>query len=992
MASADGLPCACHMDAYEPIVAGLRLGALVEIHGLDSKQLAALEQDFNGQFGQLVSYNGDTKKFHVCCINGARGDFSPKNVRAASDAMQSNAGVDANSFDVIMGPKTQTEAWGSEIAQCIMEKGFCVVKYCESDTFVRQALEMLHKAGEDGLLGRLAEEVEEGCLGKECKGKCAWLEESAPQPPRLDGTSRSSPKGAQFSQEPALVDSKRMLSLMAEQLLDYSDIFDSRLEEMSTPLICLTLADKEEQDYPHVEPKDAAMLTFLRIWRRTLVRAVHFMGPGTASITLDAKNLGRNQRQVRIQAAPHTFVLVDTAHFVYTCSCPEETLMLITNFLSASDEYEFEGVTGNLHWLMAEGPQPPPGDNAVHAVNLAMRLPAFQDSGLAYFSGLTAALDAVVEIPFTRWDLEDYYCSDEVNFDAEQTTTKHQSFCEGAELFDYKYFEISHAEASGMDPVQRLLLEAGAQSLMSIGLTKKITNRKSVHAGFAVGNDKLDWATCPKMQEFPQPSHGPSSSLSVIANRFSFVFNLKGPNFVCDTACSAALSSTHMVKMMMTERKFDPLEWFLTMGAHLCLSPTPFIGTSQAHMTSPKGRSFTFNAHADGYCRGEGICGFMVKYGNYRQSSESLAMLRATQVGQDGRSASLTAPNGPAQEELIKRAIKEGAMTPPESTVWECHGTGTSLGDPIEVGAVRKVMIQMERSETLLIASNKTNIGHLEGAAAMGSMCKCILQCQHGMCNATLHLKIYNAHLDHGQQSFDGGLPGGFLAEFAVEPQSFRYLQGHSQASSFGLGGTNGHAIFWGENLGGQLPVRKQFEQRYRAKPPPEVRPLGKNYDEWEADFPDSRCLNDYTFPSDKKKYVIRFSPDDPHDQSVVWEPVDEVEPEVDDDESFFTIAGDHKNYEEERMVAGDVPGVWLYTASIPERNVLHFRLMKNGEVDKGIGPKVDNCARRSEVIIGPGKEVRTKWAVFGRAGTKVHIEFFSRRGLKSITWFIGKN
>merc|ERR1711933_661122 len=111
----------------------------------------------------------------------------------------------------------------------------------------------------------------------------------------------------------------------------------------------------------------------------------------------------------------------------------------------------------------------------------------------------------------------------------------------------------------------------------------------------------------------------------------------------------------------------------------------------------------------------------------YAANEEKIAIYRASNIGQDGRSASLTAPNGPAQEEMITRAIKEAQMTAPESTVWECHGTGTSLGDPIEVGAVRKVQIKMPRPEPLMISTSKSNIGHLEGSAAIVAMCKCVM-------------------------------------------------------------------------------------------------------------------------------------------------------------------------------------------------------------------------------------------------------------------------
>merc|ERR550532_175967 len=146
-----------------------------------------------------------------------------------------------------------------------------------------------------------------------------------------------------------------------------------------------------------------------------------------------------------------------------------------------------------------------------------------------------------------------------------------------------------------------------------IGLTKKLANRKATHAGFNVGNDKLDWANLPKDIGPTAALGGTSTNLAILANRFNFVFNMKGPSFVCDTACSASLTSLHCGRKCMLDREYDKLEFFLCMGAHLCLASGPFIGCSQSHMSTPKGRCFTFNASADGYLRGEGISGIMLK-------------------------------------------------------------------------------------------------------------------------------------------------------------------------------------------------------------------------------------------------------------------------------------------------------------------------------------------------------------------------------------------
>ena len=216
----------------------------------------------------------------------------------------------------------------------------------------------------------------------------------------------------------------------------------------------------------------------------------------------------------------------------------------------------------------------------------------------------------------------------------------------------------------------------------------------------------------------------------------------------------------------------------------------------------------------------------ILKYGEYDSKG---CVYRASQVGQDGRSASLTAPNGPAQEEIIGRAIREARMTPPESTCWECHGTGTSLGDPIEIGAVRKIQRKVPRSEPLMMSSNKSNIGHLEGGAAMAAMVKSVLSVQHGQCLASLHVRQLNPHLEH--TTFD--------AFFETERSSFAYERGHTQISSFGFGGTNGHCIFWGKRVG-QQDVQALLLRRIAKMSPAEIRPVGNNPDDWEADLPEA--------------------------------------------------------------------------------------------------------------------------------------------------------
>lgn len=955
------------MNGHEPLVGGLRLGGLVEVHGLSQKEDKKFAKPVNGQYGQIVSYTGgDKENFLVHLANGISGHFSPKNVRKVANPKKPGEGGGETSFDLLLAPRTEAGALGQELSRCMLEKGFCVLKHSQNDDKnVQRTVQFLKEAGENGNLGRFPQECEEGYLGKGCQGKVVWMDDDV----------------ADLANEETLVRCDKNLSMLGQVLQPYSyDLLDEWVDERSPALVCLSLSKEEEDDYPFPEPDDDTLGVFLQTWRRTQVRAVHFLGPGTADIELIAKDKSGSpvfpsmQGRVKFKAAPNTIFLFRFDAYEYKCSTPQETIMLITNFLSRGPQYDLKSIEGNLGWLQRDGPPPPPGDRGVHVVNMTTRLPANSDHDSAYHTALVSSTDAVTEVPHSRWDVDAYWSPNEDSFEAHETTTRHQSFCEGAELFDNKYFEIGLGEARNMDPVQRMVLEAGAQSMMSIGLSKKVTNRKPFHAGFAVGNDKLDW-----MIDVPREGGPPlgqfSTVLAVIANRFSFVFNLKGPNFVCDSSCSAALCATHCAKLMMLDQKFDPLEFFLCMGAHLCLSVGPFIACSQSHMTSPQGRCFTFDQSANGYCRGEGVSGFMLKYGNLRGKSE--ALLRATQIGQDGRSASLSAPNGPAQDELITRTMKEAQMTAPESTAWECHGTGVALGDPIEVGAIRKVHIRIARTEPLMLATNKSNIGHSEGGSAMTAMCKCIIQCRHASGFAGNHVRELNAHLEHS--SFD--------AFFQTLLVSFEHAQGHSQVSSLGFGGTNGHGIFWGESLEAMPDLKMLWKKKVAARPQPEVRPLGPNPDDWEADFPDSRTLRNGT------QYQITMSPDDPVDQPVKFELKQEApDLDIEDVGHYYYISGNFNKWGQDNMTATDVAGLSRFVVQVPESGTVEWRFLKDGDVNAVIAPKFTPCSRKSEAIVGPQKGLKNKWVVYEEPGNEVTIEFFCKRGVRSVMWLVKKD
>jgi 3-oxoacyl-(acyl-carrier-protein) synthase len=593
-----------------------------------------------------------------------------------------------------------------------------------------------------------------------------------------------------------------------------------------------------------------------------------------------------------------------------------------------------------------------------------------------YKTGLYAGCDAGKEIPLTRWNVMDYWEPDPNYLMPWQICTNHQSVVEGLDLFDNKYFEVVTNEAKVMDPMQRHALEVGAQNLFKMGITKKIANRNPRHGGFSVGLDKDDW------ERVPDKPEGGQNVQAIISNRFSFIFNLRGPNYVADTACSSALSATHLAQFTLRDQSIDKIEFHIALGLHQCLSPFPWVGSSQSHMVSSIGRCLTFNASAGGYMRGDGCCGMTLKYGNHEDERD--AIWRSSMCGQNGRSATLTAPNGLAQEEVIWKCFRDGRMTPPESCVWSCHGTGTSLGDPIEVNAIRKINIKEPRDRSLIVLTNKTHTGHLEGGAAMTSMIAAVMssKCSTGI--PINHFNQLNPHLENSQ----------FDAFFNSEPNSYRYSQGHVQVSSFGFGGTNGHVIFWGQNVYEAPDVPAQVARKLRKMSPPEVRVIGADPSEWEYDGPDAAVKAGET-------YKITLNSNDPKDASAKWVKESDGGEEDDGDEDFYSITGPFTEWDTDRMAEGAVPGMHTIDVQIPDSGMLEFRFVKNGDEDDTIYPIVDKCTRKTAPIFGPGKETsknvmlhkapadsdKNTWLAEGTPGQTMKVDLFICRGIKSVRW-----
>jgi polyketide synthase-associated protein len=443
-----------------------------------------------------------------------------------------------------------------------------------------------------------------------------------------------------------------------------------------------------------------------------------------------------------------------------------------------------------------EGPHRPEGLRA-QVMTLATRFPGETDLPEAFWNMEAQSTDACLQWPFIRFDEDMYYSSDPNASIMGKAYTNHGGFITESQLhaFANEHFNISDEEAHCMSTNQRMTCEVAYEALWKHGWRRRTLN--GAHIGFYIGDVGADWHSMTpfaSIEAYDAEKTACAIHSSVVPTRISYAFNIKGPTMTFDTACSASLVATHHCHLQMINGKKQgmPNEGGICGGTNTLASPG-FVGNCSANMLSHIGRSFTFDRTADGYQRGEGTGMMYVRFtGEYADFMNRLASVAGTCANQDGRSASLTAPNGPSQQAVIRHSLRFAEIEPEDVTVVECHGTGTALGDPIEVGAVMAVM-EGERDLPLPHTSAKSNIAHLESAAGIAGVSKCLVILLHSCATPNVHLKSLNPHLESQ----------GFPQSFEVEIMDTGLNSGYAGVSSFGFGGTNSRGDFYARAIEG---------------------------------------------------------------------------------------------------------------------------------------------------------------------------------------------
>ena len=356
---------------------------------------------------------------------------------------------------------------------------------------------------------------------------------------------------------------------------------------------------------------------------------------------------------------------------------------------------------------------------------------------------------------------------------------------EDCDLFDARFFGISSREAVEIDPQQRLLLEVSWQALENAAIAP--SSLAGTTSGVFIGVSSSDYAQLRLLSGLEtNPYLSTGNAHSITANRLSYFYDLRGPSLAVDTACSSSLVALHLA---IKSLQAGDCELAIIGGVNLLLSPEISETLKQAGMIAADGHCKTFDDQADGYVRGEGCGVLILKRLDQAQADGNpiQSVIRGSAINQDGRSNGLTAPNGHAQQNVIRQALQAAQVEPQEISYIETHGTGTPLGDPIEVNALKQVLLTPNRTLPLYLGAVKTNIGHLEAAAGIAGVIKTVLALQQAQIPPNLHLKRVNPHL--GIE----GTPIEIPRQRAVWPaQNTPRLAG---VSSFGFGGTNAHII-----------------------------------------------------------------------------------------------------------------------------------------------------------------------------------------------------
>ncbi|WP_052411981.1 type I polyketide synthase [Streptomyces mutabilis] len=422
----------------------------------------------------------------------------------------------------------------------------------------------------------------------------------------------------------------------------------------------------------------------------------------------------------------------------------------------------------------------------IAVVGMACRFPGGCDTPEKYWSFLSGGGVGVRDVPEDRWPLEEYF-DPNPGTPGKMYIRQSNFLARDVSSFDARFFKISPVEANAMDPQQRQLLEVCWEALENAG--QRPDELRGTSTGVFVGvSSNSEYGQLVEDSDDVNQYIGTGTTSSVASGRIAYAFGWNGPAISLDTACSSSLVSTQLAVESLRRGECGMA---VAGGVSMMLAPGVMASLCAMNALAPDGRSKPFDASADGYGRGEG-CGLVVlkRLSDARRDKDTVyAVIRGGAVNNDGESSGLTIPNGRAQKSVLEQALKNAGLTADVVDYLETHGTGTLLGDPIEIDAVNQVYGRAHSAENkLMLGAVKGNIGHLESAAGVASLIKAALVLHHGAVPPIAGLQELNPRIQPMSQALT--FPTSALS-WPAKPERPR----HVGVSSFGFSGTNAHMI-----------------------------------------------------------------------------------------------------------------------------------------------------------------------------------------------------
>ncbi|MGY1495106.1 amino acid adenylation domain-containing protein [Streptomyces sp. QTS52] len=454
----------------------------------------------------------------------------------------------------------------------------------------------------------------------------------------------------------------------------------------------------------------------------------------------------------------------------------------------------------------AEPDAPAPQHAAIAIIGVAGRYPQADDV-TEFWRNLRAGRDSVEEIPADRWDHGLFYDPDKSA--TGKTYGKWGGFVPGADRFDPLFFRMSQIEAEHTDPQERVFLETAWHLLEDAGYTREQLRgtRTGVFVGMMYGHYQLYGV----QEALRGEGFAPSSSYASVANRVSYFFDFTGPSVGLDTMCSSSLVTIHQACLAIRNGDCDVA---VAGGVNISSHPVKFLQLAQRGFLAEDGRCRSFGEGGTGYVPAEGSGAVLLKRldAALADGDRILAVVKASAVNHGGAGAGYSVPNPKAQGDLVRTALERAGFAPADLDYLEAHGTGTALGDPVEITGMLRAFGE-EPPERLPIGSVKSNIGHAESAAGIAAITKVLLQMRHGELVPSLHADRLNPNIDFTATPFEvqrerAPWPRRVLADGRVRPRT-------AGVSSFGAGGTNAHIIlqeYVGDGVGaGAAPAGPQL-------------------------------------------------------------------------------------------------------------------------------------------------------------------------------------